>query len=228
MANIVKFEIGQPVEVALKYTEGKVYDGDYGERVMYSLTDGRVMYLDPLTAARIKSLGVQPGEAFFILKSKKGRLTEWSVFREGDEPPVEPPTRKRTPPAHVLAERLPEIVAARNAGANLEQQLADSITLVEAKKAAGRATAAVPSTAAAPARAELPAPSPATNGSNSTSAEERWKAVLLKQTNALTDVLAEALRHSSQHGGLVKSEDVRSMMLSAFINLAKGGNQRAA
>src|SRR5882672_1603432 len=136
MANIVKFEIGQPVEVALKYTEGKVYDGDYGERVMYSLTDGRVMYLDPLTAARIKSLGVQPGEAFFILKSKKGRLTEWSVFREGDEPPVEPPTRKRTPPAHVLADRLPEIVAARNAGNTLEQQLADSITLVNSRKAA--------------------------------------------------------------------------------------------
>ena len=62
------------------------------------------------------------------------------------------------------------------------------------------------------------------------SARAQWADTLLKQTNALTDVLADALRHSSQHGGLVKSEDVRSLMLSAFINLSKRseGNHRAA
>jgi hypothetical protein len=202
MADIVQFETGQPVEVALKFPEPRIYDGQYGERAMYTLTDGRVMYVDPLTAARIKSLGVQPGEFFYILKSKKGRSTEWSVFLEGQEPPAAAPkpTLKRTPPAHVLAATLPERVAARNAGANLEQTLADSIALVEARKAPAQATAAVP-----PAQPE----------------RARWTEVLLSQTNALTDVLAEALRHSSQHGGLVKTDDVRSLLITSFIELSK-------
>ena len=219
MADIVKFEVGQPMEVALKYAEGKVYDGDYGERVMFSLADGRVMYVDPLTAARIKSLGVQPGECFFVLKEKRGRLTEWSVYREGDEPAaaVEPPTRKRTPPAHVLADRLPEIIAARNAGNNLEQQLADSITLVNAKRtaAAQPPPPAKPVVSAAAAQGNL-------------NPQDRWKQALLHQTNALTDVLADALRHSAEHGGLVKTDDVRSLLITAFIELSKRAERNRA
>jgi hypothetical protein len=203
------------MEVALRYTDGKVVDGQYGEQVMFSLTDDRVMYVEPIVAARIRSLGVQPGECFFILKTKVGRRNEWQVFREGDEPAapapmVERPTHKRTPAPHVLADRLPEIVAARNASNNLEQQLRDSITLVEAKRAASAAVPPPPPSkpvASAPAGDMRP--------------QDRWKGILLAQTNALTDVLAEALKHGAEHGGLVKTDDVRSLLITAFIELSK-------
>jgi hypothetical protein len=36
------------------------------------------------------------------------------------------------------------------------------------------------------------------------------------------------LKHSARHEGLVKGDDVRSLFLSAFINVAKGGNRNAA
>lgn len=206
MAEYVRFETGQPQEVALKFADGKEVEGQYGEQVMYSLTDGRVMYVEPIVAAHIRRLQIQPGECFFIEKRKKGRVNGWHVYREADEPAaaeVERPTRKRTPPAHVLASTLPERVAARNAERNLEQQLADSITLVNAKKSPPVEPKPVQSAAAA------------------VNPQDRWKAVLLTQTNALTDVLAEALRHSAEHGGLVKTDDVRSLLITAFIELTK-------
>jgi len=204
MSDIVRFEFGEPVEVALQFPEPKVFDGQYGERHMYSLTDGRVMYVDPLTAARIKSLGVQPGEFFFIRKDKNERRTEWSVYREADQAPA-PPARRSLPP-HELARRLPEIVAARNAGASLEEQLAASIDMVERRKTA--------------ARAEEPAPA---------AMRQSWQTVLLAQTNALTDVYAAALAYASEkHGNAVKPEDIRNMMTTAFISLSKKDNSRAA
>jgi hypothetical protein len=75
MSDIVKFEWDQPVEVALKYPDPKFFESQWGgERAMYSLTDCRVMYVDSLGAARITSLGVQPGELFFVVRRKNGRL----------------------------------------------------------------------------------------------------------------------------------------------------------
>ena len=89
MSDIVKFEWDQPVEVALKYPDPKMFESQWGgERAMYSLIDGRVMYVDSLGAARITSLGVQPGELFFVVKRKNGRLTDFVAFREGQEPPA--------------------------------------------------------------------------------------------------------------------------------------------
>src|SRR5262245_55344656 len=154
MAEYVRFEAGRPQEVALKFADGKVVDGQYGEQVMYSLTDGRVMYVEPIVAARIRSLGIQPGECFFIEKRKKGRANDWHVYRETEEAPaeVERPARKRTPAPHVLADRLPDIVAARNAGRELEQKLADSITLVNHRKAEAAAAAAAPPVPPPPAK----------------------------------------------------------------------------
>jgi hypothetical protein len=221
MSDIIQFEFGQPVEVALKFPEPKMFDGQYGERAMYSLTDGRVMYLDMLTAARIRSLGVGPGEFFFVRKDKNGRRTEWSVYREADQAPA-PPAR-RLPP-HELAKRLPEIVAARNAGANhspavgeqrdgtfavpvplseLEQKLADSIALVQTRKAAAQAQSA--------------------------DGTPRWAQVLTSQTRQLLDVYAELVQYASaKHGNAIRPDDIRALLTTTFINLSKGGNANAA
>ena len=60
-------------------------------------------------------------------------------------------------------------------------------------------------------------------------ARPQWADHLLYQTNVLTDVYAAALKHSSMtHGNAVKPEDVRALMTTAFINLAKGAMSNAA
>ena len=146
MSDIVKFEWDQPVEVALKYPDPKMFESQWGgERAMYSLTDGRVMYVDALGAARITSLAVQPGELFFVVKRKNGRLTDFVAFREGQEPPAK--DNRWSAPAGPAkpAYKTPDLVAsvaARNAAAaaavgepsDLERQLAQSIDMVERRK----------------------------------------------------------------------------------------------
>jgi hypothetical protein len=79
-AEILRFEYNVPVQLSLKYRDGRSTDGKYGPQVMYSLSDGRVMYLDPPVAESLKELGVQPGEPFCICKSKDGRQVNWSVW----------------------------------------------------------------------------------------------------------------------------------------------------
>ena len=94
-------------------------------------------------------------------------------------------------------------VPAAPPASELEQQLAASIRLAGQRKQAPAAT-----TAAAPAPA--------------------WATYLVEQSNALIDAYAQVLKHSARHEGLVKGDDVRSLFLSAFINVTKGGNRNAA
>jgi hypothetical protein len=86
MTKILRFEMNVPAEVALKCTgPGKSIEGRYGNRVMYTLTDDRLMYVAPIVASRITDLGLHPGEPFQICKQlkKQGqrRLIEWKVQR---------------------------------------------------------------------------------------------------------------------------------------------------
>src|SRR5204863_8136118 len=86
MIQILRFEMNVPAEVALKEAgPGKPIEGRYGNRVMYTLTDERVMYVAPIVASRISDLGIQPGELFHVGKQvkKQGtqRLIEWQVER---------------------------------------------------------------------------------------------------------------------------------------------------
>jgi hypothetical protein len=81
----------------------------------------------------------------------------------------------------------------------LERQLAESVRQVQARKAAQMAETAAPA----------------------------WTEALVSQTNALVDAYAQVLKHSSRHEGLVKGEDIRSIFLSAFINVTKGARNAA-
>lgn len=229
MSDVIKFEFDQPVEVALRYLDGKIYPSSFpggDDRHMFSTTDGRVMYVSPLTDARIKALGVQIGEVFYIVKRKNGRLTEFEVFRDSEAPAIPPQpapapapvpqrmgivnfgAKKTFTPTSKLAERLVENVNARNAAAaneapsQLEQQLADSITLVQTRKTAARAQTA--------------------------SAQPAWVDTLIGQTNHLVDAFAASLTHASRHGISVKPEDVRSLLVTSFIQLSQKANRNAA
>jgi hypothetical protein len=92
------------------------------------------------------------------------------------------------------------VPAAPAPSSELEQQLAASIRLVEQRKQAQAPPAAAPA----------------------------WATFLVEQSNALVDAYAQVLKHSARHEGLVKGDDVRSLFLSAFINVTKGSNRNAA
>jgi hypothetical protein len=70
---VVDFPLNVPVTVALKYGQGKTVSSQYGERFMFSLVDGRVMFLDPEVAGQIASLGINVRESFSITKQSDGR-----------------------------------------------------------------------------------------------------------------------------------------------------------
>jgi hypothetical protein len=56
-----------------------------------------------------------------------------------------------------------------------------------------------------------------------------WAQFLLTQTEDLIDVYATASKYASdRHGNSVKAEDVRSLLLSAFINISKNGAANVA
>jgi hypothetical protein len=70
------------VEVALKFAgQGKIISTRLGERVLYTLNDDRVMFLDLVVAHKVTELGVNVREKFFICKpsgAKKG--ADWTVW----------------------------------------------------------------------------------------------------------------------------------------------------
>jgi len=84
MANgILRFNTNSPVELALRWNEGKRVDGRYGEQVMYTLEDDRVMYVPPVVAKQIHDLGIHASETFEICKAElredNKRWIEWRV-----------------------------------------------------------------------------------------------------------------------------------------------------
>ena len=89
MSDKVQFQTNVPVEVALKYNDGKEVNGQYGDQVLYTLTDGRVMYVPPIVKRKIDELGIGRGELFTLTKAEKKngtrRTIEWLVAAGGAE-----------------------------------------------------------------------------------------------------------------------------------------------
>src|SRR5580698_6171395 len=82
---ILRFNINAPVEVALRWDDGKRVEGRYGEQVMYTLEGDRVMYVPPVVAKQIRELGIRAREVFEIckaeLREENKRWIEWRVRR---------------------------------------------------------------------------------------------------------------------------------------------------
>lgn len=249
MSDIIKFEFDRPVEVALRFNEPRVFPSQFDggdDRHMFSTTDGRVMYVTPLTSARIAALKLSQGECFFICKRKSGRFTEYEISRETSEPsePAAPKAARAPAPFKTkLPERAyykpgvfvskhtdnfcgnvdaalhgrPELSPA--AEATLEQQLQASIDMVNRRKAGeqGDGTLAV-----------MAPPAPAKAVERLAPAVAEFSSRLVMETNALVDVYAAALKAASErHGNSVKPEDVRSLLVTAYINASKSGRNAA-
>jgi len=233
MSEIIKFDFNVPVEVALRFTEPRVFPSQFDggdDRHMFSTTDGRVMYVTPLVSARINALHLSKGECFWICKRKKGRLTEFAVSREPMSSNPAPPAAPR-PPAPFktkFPERAyynPQVAGEPAPSPTLEEQLQASIDMVNRRKAAvgeqGDGTLAI----MAP-----PVPRPAVQAAESrlAPAVAEFSSRLIMETTALVDVYAAVLRAASErHGNSVKPDDVRSLLVTAYINASKGARNAA-
>ena len=93
--NILRFEMNVPKQVALDNSQGTRVEGRYGDRVMYKLFDGRVMYVPPVIAAKIEAHGINPGEPFELCKTQvpngKRRTIEWRLRRVQADPDQDSP-----------------------------------------------------------------------------------------------------------------------------------------
>lgn len=91
---VLRFQTNISEQVALKFDDGKQVSGKYGDQILFTLTDGRLMFLPSGVAERIKELGIVKGEVFEIGKrstAKDGKtFLEWEVTRLSQPEPVTP------------------------------------------------------------------------------------------------------------------------------------------
>jgi len=67
----LKLKVGEPHVIALQYAEGKPVNSPYsGDQLMFSLADGRKLYVDPYVQMKLDALGIQPGVPFEIEKKE--------------------------------------------------------------------------------------------------------------------------------------------------------------
>jgi hypothetical protein len=93
---IVQFISNIPVEISLQNPDGVLKDTPYGARVMYSLVDGRVMFLEKDVAQKVQLAQVQPGQKFWLCKhrpSGRGARVRWEVYLEDPTPVVSRETK---------------------------------------------------------------------------------------------------------------------------------------
>ena len=178
-------------------------------------------------------------EKFFVCRPESGQKdSEWNVWRAPE------PEKK----AEVKVAPVPQPEPQAEEESPLEKKLRESIELVKQGKLGelGNGTFVVP--AGASAGTPAPVQSDAANGhqinnghgntngksgngnGNGNGAPKHpepaeppvWAQSLLEQANALVDVYAAALSSAStKHGNQVKPEDVRSLLVTVFIQRSK-------
>jgi len=115
MSEKVQFQTNVPIEVALRYNDGKEVTGQYGDQVLYTLTDGRVMYVPPIVKKKIDELGIGRGELVTITKAEKKngtrRTIEW-VIGANEKGDRKHQTRVQQPNRQAPAQRRGEAASA--------------------------------------------------------------------------------------------------------------------
>ena len=210
--NILRFEANTPVQVALKFDGGRDVDGRYGPQVLYTLADGRLMYLEPKAARRIDELKITAGEPFSIckreIKNGQKRTVEWEVNR------LEP-----VPTTAGLEIVPPE-------GGN--EPSASKSALRAAKIEPGRA--AQPTNRRAAVAPALNKPEPAVNGGAATTLETQLRASIpgiAKLEYALKTAIAaaagaEQFGHAIGYEVRFAPDDIRAMAITVF---GENGNE---
>src|ERR1019366_45111 len=81
----LSFNPNVPIQVALKFPEGKIVEGRFGDQVYFTLAQppNTCMYLDMGAAQKVNVLSPQKGQPFNICKrwtGKKGDAIQWDVW----------------------------------------------------------------------------------------------------------------------------------------------------
>lgn len=222
----LRFQPNVPEKIALKYPTGKICDSLYGDekQVYFSLVDGRSMYVSLGVAQSITNLQLGNREPFMICKRWNGEKTQAARYDvwltpEGEKLRAEQDARENTPPP----------IVAQDPPSELEMQLAASMEQIQARKRDAQLIQKRPPAPAQP----LPESSPQSTGTHgpvavparretaNPAALQSWAKHLLATTNELVDVYAQACQHAESQG--VPGAVVRTVMLSAFINISRRG-----
>ncbi len=211
--NILRFQPNVPTQVTLQSSQGIVVEGRYGNRMMFSLVDGRVMYVPPIVATKIEAEGIAAGERFELCKAQikngHGRSVEWAL--------------RRLDPEEQLAEIATDAPAPET---QLEHDLRVSAEMANAKKA-NHEIAESPS----------PAPAPVTlmnengngNGNGAVPVasqnEQPQPRSLTKLEHALKTAISaahNAEKYGSELGYVVRSDAdaIKSMAITVLINMS--------
>ena len=214
--NILRFQPNVPTQVTLQSSQGIVVEGRYGNRMMFSLVDGRVMYVPPIVATKIEAEGISAGERFELCKAQirsgHGRSVEWAL--------------RRLDPEEQLVEVAPDAPAPQ-----LEHDLRVSVEIANAKKASSELPEPPP-----------PAPAPAipTNGNGNGTGEntvlpstvpgatqngQPQPRSLTKLEHALKTAISAAYnaeKYGSELGYVVRfdADAIKSMAITVLINMS--------
>jgi hypothetical protein len=193
--------------VALNSPQGTIVEGRYGDRVLFHLTDGRVMYVPPIVARKIEAQGIAPGEPFELCKTqvKNGRLRsiEWGLRRthaesqdkENGQIPGELPT-------------------------DLERQLVQSIAAVNGTNGNGHP----------PEAGHDEAPPNGAASSESTPSGPAQSTPVTKLEHALRTAISaahNAEKYGTDLGYVVRfdADAIKSMAITVLINMSEGARR---
>ncbi len=185
--------------IALKWPDGKIVSGQYGDQMYYTLSDGRSMYLNLDVAAKINMLEIRPNEQFFICKrwnGQRGQPVRWDVWRGGER--------------YVADDDVPEPPS------EITRQLDESIRQVQARKGISPVPIIGASIPLSPPRLVTPAPSATPQQPNGTASKTRLE-------DALKTVVAachSAQLYAKEIGFQMppwSSEDLRTMANTLMI-----------
>lgn len=123
-----------PEQIALKFKDGKLSEGRYGDQMFYTLVDGRGWYAELDTAAKINLLELRPREPFNVClrwTGKKNDLRIVDIWRpeQGQVPPAAPPVATMPRPVP-----MPAAAATGIPETDLERQLRQSLETERAQQ----------------------------------------------------------------------------------------------
>lgn len=227
MTNKIAFSVNEPVEVALKYAEGKLSPSPYsGDEWYYTLTypEGMAMYLPGEVSAKLHTLEIRPNEKFWICKRKPAgqKRVNWDVWRGEAKGPVErrlDAEGERSQLTRDLGRSIDRVTTDRANGKSAHGELAIPIN--------GGADRPLPTP---PPHAEPASIVPNKPAQASTQAQPTPKTI--EESAVLTAIRAfhagQEYARSLGFGVTFTSEDIRALAITLVINAADRQKRGAA
>jgi len=234
----IRFEPNLPVEVALKFADGKrsptkLRDEsgnvrtDVPDEMFYTLCGDDTMYVPLHVADKITALGIRKMELFSICKTVRNKVTKWEVERVGDTATAAlPPTRAANDPDDGPPNNFDGLPTAIDS-TPLERQLTTSINQ-QRKANSSKETPSAVATEPAPVKAPTQPP-------NSNAGHTQASLAMAASMIAAIDAVQMAEQYAIAKGIPVKplvveflAEDLRAVAATIYIQASKDSSQLAA